>query len=184
VHGKTPPDGLFTSAGDAQELYCHIDAGYEPIQHAFGNIAYSMGVGGGILGSLKTLARGEIKEFSDVFNHTRHAALDRVVGAARQDKANAVVGIRTTIQRWAGTHEMIMSGTAALNPGSAGLGFRQPRHQRHDGRGTLGDDESGLRAGQAIDVHLDLFARFRRWISGGVQVLHPRRDQRTDSSRS
>ena len=52
---------------------------------------------GGCSGSLKTLARGEIREFSDVFNHTRHAALDRVVGAARQDKANAVVGIRTTI---------------------------------------------------------------------------------------
>jgi uncharacterized protein YbjQ (UPF0145 family) len=126
VHGRAPADGLFTSAGDAQELYCHIDAGYEPIQHAFGNIAYSMGVGGGILGSLKTLARGEIKEFSDVFNHTRHAALDRVVGAARQDKANAVVGIRTTIQRWAGTHEMIMSGTAALNPALPGSAFANP----------------------------------------------------------
>ena len=86
VHARARADGLFTSAGDAQELYCHMDAGYEPIQHVFGNIAYSMGVGGGLLGSLKTLARGEIREFSDVFNHTRHAALDRVVGAARQDK--------------------------------------------------------------------------------------------------
>jgi uncharacterized protein YbjQ (UPF0145 family) len=126
VHGKAPSDGLFTTAGDAQELYCHMDAGYEPIQHAFGNIAYSMGVGGGILGSLKTLARGEIKEFSDVFNHTRHAALDRVVGAARQDKANAVVGLRTTIQRWAGTHEMIMSGTAAVNLSLPGSTFANP----------------------------------------------------------
>ena len=65
---------------------------------------------------LKTLARGEIREFSDVFNHTRHAALDRVVGEARRGRANAVVGIRTTIQRWAGTHEMMMAGTAAFNP--------------------------------------------------------------------
>ena len=92
-----------------------MDAGYEPIQHVFGNIAYSMGVGGGILGSLKTLARGEIREFSDVFNHTRHAALDRVVSEARRDKGNAVVGIRTTIQSWAGTHEMMMAGTSAFN---------------------------------------------------------------------
>ena len=61
-----------------------MDAGYEPVQHVFGNVAYSIGVGGGILGSLKTLARGEIREFSDVFNHTRHAALDRVVGEARE----------------------------------------------------------------------------------------------------
>ena len=43
------------------------------------------------------LARGEIREFSDVFNHTRHAALDRVAGEARRGRANAVVGIRTTI---------------------------------------------------------------------------------------
>ena len=55
-----------------------------------------------------------------------HAALDRVVGAARQDKANAVVGIRTTIQRWAGTHEMIMSGTAAFNPALPGSAFANP----------------------------------------------------------
>jgi uncharacterized protein YbjQ (UPF0145 family) len=54
-------------------------------------------VGGGILGSLKTLARGEIREFSDVFNHTRHAALDRAVGEARRGRANSVVGTRTTI---------------------------------------------------------------------------------------
>src|ERR1700691_4130939 len=70
VHSKSPSEGLFTSAGDAQELFCHMDAGYEPVQHVFGNVAYSVGVGGGILGSLKTLARGENQEFSDVFNHT------------------------------------------------------------------------------------------------------------------
>ncbi len=116
VHAASPSEGLFTSAGDAQELFCHMDAGYRPIRHVFGNIAYSMGVGGGILGSLKTLARGEIREFSDVFNSTRHAALDRVVGEALRGGANAVVGIRTTIQRWAGTHEMMMAGTAAFNP--------------------------------------------------------------------
>ena len=115
LHAERTADGLFTSAGDAQELYCHMDAGYEPIQHVFGNIAYSMGVGGGILGALKTLGRGEIKEYSDVFNHTRHAALDRVVAEAKRDRANAVVGIRTVIQRWAGAHEMMMSGTSAFN---------------------------------------------------------------------
>ena len=29
-----------------------------------------------------------------------HAALDRAVGEARRGRANSVVGIRTTIQRW------------------------------------------------------------------------------------
>ena len=79
VHGKTAGQGFFTSAGSAQELYCHMDAGYQPLAHAFGNIAYSVGIGGGFLGALKTLGRGEIKEYSDVFNHTRHYALDRMV---------------------------------------------------------------------------------------------------------
>lgn len=115
LHSKTPGRTFFSSAGSGQELYCHMDAGYEPIHHVFGNIAYSMGLGGGLLGALKTLARGEIKEYSDIFNKTRHIALERVVAQAKQVKANSVVGIRTTILPWLGTHEMLMTGTAARN---------------------------------------------------------------------
>jgi uncharacterized protein YbjQ (UPF0145 family) len=103
----------FTSAGDAQELYCHMDAGYEPREFVFGNIAYSVGAVGGIAGTLKTLVRGEIKEFSDVFNETRHHALERLVTHARASHANAVVGIRTHVLHFAGFHEMFMAGTAA-----------------------------------------------------------------------
>jgi uncharacterized protein YbjQ (UPF0145 family) len=148
VHSKSPSEGLFTSAGDAQELFCHMDASYEPVQHVFGNVAYSIGVGGGgILGSLKTLARCEIQEFSDAFNRTRHAALDRAVGEARRARANSVVGIRTTIQRWAGTHEMMMAGTAAFNPAPPCVG---DRHQRPNGRRTLGDDAPWLRVSSRI----------------------------------
>jgi uncharacterized protein YbjQ (UPF0145 family) len=115
VRGGTAASG-FTSAGDAQELYCHMDAGYEPRAFVFGNIAYSVGAVGGITGTLKTLMRGEIKEFSDVFNETRHHALDRVVRQARTAHANAVVGIRTSVMHFAGFHEMFMAGTAALHP--------------------------------------------------------------------
>jgi uncharacterized protein YbjQ (UPF0145 family) len=107
--------GLFTSAGSGQELYCHMDAGYRPIHHVFGNIAYTMGVGGGLVGALKTMVRGEISEYSDIFNQTRHAALDRIVSQAKACGANSVVGIRTTIMFWHGTHEMLMTGTAAHN---------------------------------------------------------------------
>jgi uncharacterized protein YbjQ (UPF0145 family) len=107
---------MFTSAGDAQELYCHIDAGYEPRDFVFGNIAYSMGAVGGIAGTLKTLVRGEIKEFSDVFNETRHHALERLVTHAKAVRANAVVGVRTSVLHFAGFHEMFMAGTAAYHP--------------------------------------------------------------------
>jgi uncharacterized protein YbjQ (UPF0145 family) len=106
-------DEFFTSAGDAQELYCHMDAGYKPLRYVFGNIAYSMGAIGGIIGGLKTMVRGEIKEFSDIFNATRHHALERAVREAKRVGANAVVGIRTNVERFNGAHEMLMAGTAA-----------------------------------------------------------------------
>ena len=93
-----------------------MDAGYEPREFVFGNIAYSVGAVGGIAGTLKTLVRGEIKEFSDVFNETRHHALDRVLAHAKAVRANAVVGIRTTVMHFAGFHEMYMAGTAAFHP--------------------------------------------------------------------
>ena len=106
----------FTSAGDAQELYCHMDAGYQPQALVFGNIAYSVGALGGITGALKTLVRGEIKEFSDVFNETRHHALSRLASQAHRAGANAVVGVRTHVLEFIGFHEMYMVGTAATHP--------------------------------------------------------------------
>src|SRR5439155_11340563 len=93
--GASQPPGKFTTSANGQELYCQLDAGFTPLQFVFGNIAYSIGAGGGIIGSLKSMARGEIKEFSDVFNRTRHLALERITSEARAVGANAVVGIET-----------------------------------------------------------------------------------------
>ncbi len=106
----------FSTSADGQELYAQLDAGYNPICFAFGNVAYSIGVGRGILGQVKTLARGEIKEFSQLFNHTRHLALQRIMQHASQNKANAVLGIQTTILPFSGVNEMLMLGTASHNP--------------------------------------------------------------------
>src|SRR4051812_36765930 len=51
------PEALrFSTSADGQELYCQLDAGYTPIKFAFGNVAYSIGVGGGFLGGLKSMA--------------------------------------------------------------------------------------------------------------------------------
>jgi uncharacterized protein YbjQ (UPF0145 family) len=107
----------FSTSGDGQELYCMMDAGYMPIKFVFGNVAYSIGVGGGLLGALKSMGRGEIKEYSNVFNHTRHLALERIVHEAQSVGANAVVGIETTVMPFQRVHEMMMMGTAAQNPG-------------------------------------------------------------------
>jgi len=114
--GEGEPLPFFTTAGSAQELYCNLDAGYAPISHVFGNIAYSTGIGGGLTGALKTLVRGEITEYSNIFNATRHKALERIVAQAKAGGANSVVGIRTNVRFWHGAHEMLMTGTAAHNP--------------------------------------------------------------------
>ncbi len=106
----------FTTSADGQELYAQLDAGYRPICFAFGNVAYSMGIGRGLLGGLKTLGRGEIKEYSDIFNKTRHLALSRIIAHARQHQANAVLGIKTTVLPFGGVNEMLMIGTASHNP--------------------------------------------------------------------
>jgi uncharacterized protein YbjQ (UPF0145 family) len=62
------------------------------------------------------LARGEVKEFSDIFNQTRHLALKRIKAEARELGANAVVGIKTSILPFAGMQEMVMIGTASEHP--------------------------------------------------------------------
>jgi uncharacterized protein YbjQ (UPF0145 family) len=122
VHrGDTPaPARPFSSSSNGQELFSLIDAGYEPRQFVIGNVAYSVGVTGGVFGTLKSLARGEIKEFSDVFNATRHLALRRICAEARAAGANAVLGIETRIMPFRGVHEMLMLGTAAYHPALGG----------------------------------------------------------------
>jgi uncharacterized protein YbjQ (UPF0145 family) len=115
--GNAPEQLAFSSSGNGQELYCLMDSGYQPLRFVFGNVAYSVGLGGGLLGGLKSMGRGEIREYSDVFNATRHLALQRIVQEARSAGANAVLGIETRIMPFQGVHEMLMLGTAAFHPG-------------------------------------------------------------------
>jgi uncharacterized protein YbjQ (UPF0145 family) len=116
----------FSSSANGQELYCQLDCGFLPVQFVFGNIAYSVGAAGGIIGSLKSMARGEIREFSDVFNQTRHLCLARIVEEARKCGANAVVGIETRTMPFQGVHEMLMLGTASRHPALPEIHAQQP----------------------------------------------------------
>ena len=107
----------FSTSTDGQDMYAQIDSGYHPVKFVFGNVAYSIGITSGIIGTFKTLARGEIKEFSDIFNKTRHLALERIIKEAKDVGANSVVGIETTILPFgmSGVKEMLMIGTASKN---------------------------------------------------------------------
>jgi uncharacterized protein YbjQ (UPF0145 family) len=109
--------GAFTSSADGQELFCQWDAGYEPISFVFGNVAYSIGVAKGFLGGFRQLAKGEVTQYSGIFNTTRTLALERLQQEARERNANSVIGIRTTILPvgTSGVQEMIMIGTASYN---------------------------------------------------------------------
>jgi uncharacterized protein YbjQ (UPF0145 family) len=109
------PQRAFTTSADAQELWCQEDAGYAPIAFVMGNVAYSIGIGRGITGAFRQLAKGEVRQYSDIFTHTRNLALQRIVGEAQSVGANAVVGIKTSILPFGGTgvQEMLMLGTAA-----------------------------------------------------------------------
>jgi uncharacterized protein YbjQ (UPF0145 family) len=107
----------FSSSADGQELFCQWDAGYKPISFVFGNVAYSIGIGKGIGGAFKQLTKGEVPQYSEIFNTTRHLAEERLQEEARSKGANSVVGIRTTILPigTSGIQEMVMIGTASRN---------------------------------------------------------------------
>jgi uncharacterized protein YbjQ (UPF0145 family) len=109
----------FTSSADGQQLFCQVDAGYYPMRFVFGNVAYSMGLGGGLMGTLRSLAKGEVREFSQIFHTTRHLAIQRMENEARAVGANCVVDVETTIIPFGGAHEMIVIGTASHAPAIA-----------------------------------------------------------------
>jgi len=117
IHGQQYTGPFFTTACSGQDLYCQIDAGYQPRHFVVGNVCYALGVGRGLLGIFRQFAGGEVKEYSDMYNHTRHLALERLEREAHERGANAVVDITTRILPFGpGVREMLMVGTASHNP--------------------------------------------------------------------
>lgn len=117
IRGSNYQGPFFTTACSGQDLYCQLDAGYEPRHFVMGNVAYALGISRGVFGFLRGFAGGEVKEFSDMYNHTRHLALQRLEKEAQERGANTVVDIRTQILPIAaGAREMLMVGTASHHP--------------------------------------------------------------------
>ena len=117
IHNEKHQSPFFSTACTGQELYCHLDSGYAPKHFVIGNVAYALGVGRGLTGSIRQIARGEVREFSDMYNHTRHLALERLEADAKQRGCNAVVDVATHILPFGpGVREMLMVGTASHNP--------------------------------------------------------------------
>lgn len=108
---------FFTSSASGQELYCHLDAGYRPMHFVMGNVAYALGIGRGLIGGLRTMAKGEVREYSEMYNRIRHLALWRMKEEASHMGANAVVDVKIEIRPFGpGVVELLMTGTAAFHP--------------------------------------------------------------------
>ncbi len=117
VKGQDYSGPFFTTACTGQDFYCQLDAGYEPRHFVIGNVAYALGLGRGLRGALRGFTGGEVKEFSDMYNRTRHIALERIEKEARDRGANAIVDILTHIVPFGpGVKEMLMIGTASYHP--------------------------------------------------------------------
>jgi uncharacterized protein YbjQ (UPF0145 family) len=72
-------------------------AGYKVIEvkgQVFGVVVRSRGLGGNIIAGLRSLAGGEIHEYTALLEDSRKQALDRMVENAAKMGANAVVMMR------------------------------------------------------------------------------------------
>ena len=117
IHGPPGERKLFTTSASGIELYCHLDAGYKPLHFVMGNVAYALGVGRGVMGGFRTMAKGEVKEYSEMYNGIRHLALRRMKEEAAANGANAVVDVKIEIRPFGqGIVELLMTGTAARHP--------------------------------------------------------------------
>jgi uncharacterized protein YbjQ (UPF0145 family) len=119
---------FFSTSASGMQMYCHLDAGYQPMKFVMGNIAYALGVGRGITGGLRKFARGEVHEYSRMYNEIRHVALQRIKEEGARAGANAVVDIQIRMLPYGpGAIELLMTGTASHHP-SVYSGHPAPQH--------------------------------------------------------
>lgn len=101
-----------SSTMPANELYLMQQMGYTPLQVVYGNVVYSMGMGG-VLRSLRgALTRGELPQFTRMNNDARVIARDRMLKAATSLGAAMVAGVTIDVKELADLLEVTATGTA------------------------------------------------------------------------
>lgn len=81
----------------------------------FGLVVRSRGFSGNLIAGLRSLAGGEIHEYTQLLEDTRRQALDRLVKNATVMGANAVISMRFDSSELAGTmSEIVAYGTAVV----------------------------------------------------------------------
>jgi uncharacterized protein YbjQ (UPF0145 family) len=93
-------------------------AGYRVTEtkgQVFGLVVRSRGLGGNIIAGLRSIAGGEIHEYTSLLEDTRRQAIDRMVQNATLVGANAVISMRFDSSELAGTmSEIVAYGTAVV----------------------------------------------------------------------
>ncbi len=78
-----------------------------------GNVVQSKHIGRDIAASLKSIVGGEIAGYTEMLTEARHRAISRMVEAALELDADAVVGLRfTTSAIMSNASEILVFGTA------------------------------------------------------------------------
>jgi uncharacterized protein YbjQ (UPF0145 family) len=81
----------------------------------FGLVVRSRGLGGNLMAGLRSIAGGEIHEYTSLLEDTRRQAIDRMVQNATLVGANAVISMRFDSSELAGTmSEIVAYGTAVV----------------------------------------------------------------------
>ncbi len=99
-------------------LTANYAAGYKVdkvIGMAYGITVRSRGIGGNIVAGLRTIAGGEIKEYTELAHQARQEALDRLSEHAKGMGANAVLSVMfDSTEMAASMEEIIAFGTAVI----------------------------------------------------------------------
>ena len=81
----------------------------------YGLVVRSRGLGGNIAAAVRSLAGGEIKEYTQLLEDTRRQAIDRMVENATLMGANAVISMRFDSSEMGNTMtEIVAYGTAVI----------------------------------------------------------------------
>ncbi len=107
--GVEPTRNLIVTTGN--EVSGHRIASYLGVVR--GVIVRSPSIGSGLLGSLKSIAGGNIAEFAEVCEAARHDAYEQMLEHARSLKADAIIAMRYDATEFMqGATEVLAYGTA------------------------------------------------------------------------
>lgn len=82
---------------------------------AFGVVVRSRGLGGNLMAAFRSLGGGEIKEYTEMLEDARRAAVDRLVANAHAMGANGVVMVRfDSSEMGQSMSEIVAYGTACV----------------------------------------------------------------------